>query len=74
MFLTIFDPIDFFLLYFIQVKDGRLLAVCGIFFLIKWWSYSVEGLLSTGRTPSSFNLTPPLYCLTCQGPLAKIQS
>ena len=24
----------------------------------KWWSYSVEGLLSTGPTPSSSQLTP----------------
>ena len=25
------------------------------FFFTKWWSYSVEGLLSTGSTPSSLN-------------------
>ena len=25
------------------------------FFVTKWWSYTVEGLLSTGLTPTSFN-------------------
>ena len=36
LFSTVFDPIDcFFLLYFMQVGEGRLLAVCGIFFFQK---------------------------------------
>ena len=31
------------------------------FFFIKWWSLSVEGLLSTGPTPSSLYLLTKVY-------------
>ena len=40
-------------------------VTCNFFFLLKkftkWWSYSVEGLLSTGPTPSSL-LTVRCFC------------
>ena len=35
-------------------------------FRTKWWSFSVEGLLSTGPTPSSLNSIPSVPHLDCQ--------
>ena len=37
-----------------------------IFFFTKWWSLSVEGLLSTGPTPSSFLNLGGVYYLFCR--------
>ena len=46
-------------------------VTCHVFFWTKWWSLSVEGLLSTGPTPSTFHTNNQLHGETDERDFAK---